>query len=70
MPEPVADGARLGGWQATVEAGALAVRGEGSDADWWRVVATAGWTFLDATGTAADATALKPPVTSVQAGRR
>ncbi len=70
VPEPVADGARLGGWQATVEAGALAVRGEGSDADWWRVVATAGWTFLDATGTAADATALKPPVTSVQAGRR
>lgn len=70
VPEPVEDGARLGGWQATVEAGALAVRGEGSDADWWRVVAAAGWGYLDRTGTAVDATAVEPPVTSVQAGRR
>ena len=31
--------------------GRLAVEGSGSDADWWRVVATACWLHLDASGT-------------------
>ncbi|UUZ58996.1 HAD-IIA family hydrolase [Nocardioides sp. B-3] len=43
VPEVDADGAQLGGWQARVEGGALKVAGEGSDADWWRVVAAASW---------------------------
>jgi HAD superfamily hydrolase (TIGR01450 family) len=54
-------GAELGGWAARVEAGELQVEGQGSVDDWWRVVATAAWTHLDATGDAADTTALRPP---------
>lgn len=69
-PEVDADGARLGGWQARVEAGALKVAGDGSDADWWRVVAAASWAALDATGTVVDATGLEPPVTPRPGERR
>lgn len=69
-PELDADGARLGGWRACVEGGALTVHGVGRDADWWRVVAAASWAALDATGTPVDATALKPPVTVVQDEQR
>lgn len=63
-------GARLGGWTATVDAGVLVVRGEGNPADWWRVVAVAGWAELDATGSVVDVAALEPPVTSDVGGRR
>lgn len=57
-----ADGsARLNGWFASVEDGRLVVEGEGSDADWWRVAAVAGWRHLDATGTPADVTDTTPP---------
>lgn len=69
-PELDADGARLGGWRACVEGGALTVHGVGRDADWWRVVAAASWAALDATGTSVDATALEPPVTVVQDEQR
>lgn len=69
-PELDADGARLGGWRACVEGGALTVHGVGRDADWWRVVAAASWAALDATGTPVDATALEPPVTVVQDEQR
>lgn len=71
-PAPDVDdgGARLGGWQARAQGGALEVSGQGSAADWWRVVASAGWAALDATGKAVDATALRPPVTAVQDERR
>jgi hypothetical protein len=54
-----------GGWAGEVSGGRLAVRGEGDDADWWRVVAAAAWEHLDAEGTAVDTGGLVPP----QAGR-
>lgn len=51
----VEDGAcRIGGWAARVEGGRLAVDGGGDRHDWWRAVAAALWTHLDATGHAAD----------------
>lgn len=54
-PVTVEDGlCRSGGWSARVEAGRLAVEGTGDRHDWWRAVATALWTHLDATGHAAD----------------
>ncbi len=54
VPTELDGGARLNGWTASVEDGRLRVSGEGSDADWWRVAATACWRHLDETGTAAD----------------
>lgn len=62
-PVPTQDesGAKLGGWHGFVEDGVLVVQGEGSEGDWWRVVAVAGWGALDATGSAADVSALQPP---------
>lgn len=64
-PQPVPteeDGAvRLNGWTASVEDGRLVVDGEGSDADWWRVAAVAGWRHLDDAGTPADVTDTTPP---------
>lgn len=55
--------ASLGGWRASVEDGTLAVQGEGSAADWWRVVATAAWQHLDDTGHPADVSGLTAPRT-------
>jgi glycerol 3-phosphatase-2 len=49
-PEQSGDGAALGGWNAGVDGGQLTVTGEGSDGDWWRVVAVAAWRHLDETG--------------------
>jgi HAD superfamily hydrolase (TIGR01450 family) len=62
-PVPSMSGAdaELGGWTATVEDGRLRVTGEGRDADWWRVAATACWLHLDATGTAAEVSDTTPP---------
>jgi ribonucleotide monophosphatase NagD (HAD superfamily) len=62
-PVPSTSGAdaELGGWTATVEDGRLRVTGEGRDADWWRVAATACWLHLDATGTAAEVSDTTPP---------
>lgn len=69
-PEHDGSGARLGGWSASVESGSLVVSGEGSAADWWRVVAVASWSALDATGSVVDVTALEPPVPAAVGGRR
>jgi HAD superfamily hydrolase (TIGR01450 family) len=52
---------RLGGWQGSVDDGALVMEGQGSIADWWRVVAAAGWDALDASGSVVDVTQLRPP---------
>jgi glycerol-1-phosphatase len=62
-PAPAVDGSRteLGGWSGTVVDGRLEVDGAGSDADWWRVAATACWLHLDEAGTPADVTATVPP---------
>lgn len=49
-PELTSDGASLGGWRSTVDAGRLAVTGGGVVADWWRVVAAEAWRHLDETG--------------------
>jgi glycerol 3-phosphatase-2 len=64
-PHPVAqysDGvSRLGGWRAMVEDRVLAVEGDGSVGDWWRVVADAAWRFHDEAGHVADGGRLAPP---------
>lgn len=62
-PAPTVDGRRaeLGGWSGTVADDRLEVDGTGSDADWWRVAATACWLHLDETGEPADVTATVPP---------
>lgn len=64
-PQPVpstTDGAtELGGWSARVDDGRLVVTGSGSDADWWRVAATACWLHLDDGGSPADVSDTEPP---------
>jgi len=61
-PQVSADGVTLGGWSARTRAdGALVVDGHGEPADWWRVVAVAGWRHLDASGGPADTTGLVVP---------
>ena len=52
---------QLGGWTASVGDGRLTVEGEGGDADWWRVAATACWRHLDEAGSAADVSDTTPP---------
>jgi HAD superfamily hydrolase (TIGR01450 family) len=47
-------GCRVRGWSASVDGGRLSIEGEGDRHDWWRAVAAALWTHLDATGHAAD----------------
>lgn len=44
----------VGGWTARTDGGALRVDGGGGTADWWRAVATAAWSHLDATGAPVD----------------
>jgi HAD superfamily hydrolase (TIGR01450 family) len=63
QPVPSVDGAtaELGGWSAQVTDGRLTVEGEGSDADWWRVAATACWRHLDDGGGVADVSDTTPP---------
>lgn len=63
-------GARLGGWHADVEGGALRLGGAGSLGDWWRVVAASAWAYLDATGQVVDATGVAPPLPGGHDGRR
>ncbi len=60
---PAVDGSRaeLGGWSGNVVDGRLEVDGTGSDADWWRVAATACWLYLDHAGEPADVTDTVPP---------
>lgn len=54
-------GAELNGWSATVDDGRLTVSGDGTDADWWRVVATVCWQHLDASGSPVDLGDTTPP---------
>jgi glycerol 3-phosphatase-2 len=61
VPEQSDEGSTLGGWRAVVEDGVLAVEGEGSADDWWRVVADAAWRFRDRVGDVADVGRLAPP---------
>jgi glycerol 3-phosphatase-2 len=60
-PEPNGDGVSLGGWTARVADGGLEVAGSGRIDDWWRVVAVAGWRWLDATGRPAETSTITPP---------
>lgn len=55
------DRTTAGGWTGVVEDGRLVVSGNGEVDDWWRVVAVTGWRHLDATGGAADVSALTVP---------
>ena len=64
QPVPLADdagGFRLNGWRGTVDDGALAVSGEGSVDDWWRVAAMTAWRHLDTTGYPVDVSGVHPP---------
>jgi hypothetical protein len=61
VPRDEAGAAVLGGWTGTVVGGRLEVAGEGSDADWWRVAASACWRHLDDSGTVADVADTTPP---------
>ncbi len=72
QPEPVVedDGVRVGRWRASVTDGALAVAsddtgeqdGDATEVDaWWQAAATAAWRHLDAHGSAADVSGVRPP---------
>ncbi len=61
VPVETDAGFELGGWTGTVQDGRLHVIGEGSDADWWRVTATACWRHLDESGSVADVSDTSPP---------
>ena len=50
-----------GGWVAGTRDGELAIGGAGAPGDWLRVVATAAWAHLDATGTPVGLRAVRPP---------
>ena len=61
---PVADdGGCLGldGWRAAVTDGVLTIGGDGTDDDWWRLVATVAWLHLDTTGGPVDTARLSSP---------
>ncbi len=60
-PEEHGDQVALGGWSARSIEGALVVEGAGSEADWWRVAATAAWAHLDHTGRVLDTSAVVVP---------
>lgn len=64
-PHPVPaydeEAAVLGGWRGRVRHGRLEVTGEGSDADWWRVVVSVAWRHLDEAGRPADCAQLAEP---------
>ena len=61
-PEHVDGGATLGGWTATVDDDRLTVSGDGSAADWWRVVAVAAWSHLDESGQPVATDGVQPPL--------
>jgi HAD superfamily hydrolase (TIGR01450 family) len=51
----------LDGWRGSVREGRLTVTGQGSVDDWWRLVATTAWAWLDEHGEAVDVTGLAVP---------
>jgi glycerol 3-phosphatase-2 len=61
-PELTERGATLGGWTASVEDDRLTVAGDGSAADWWRVVAVVGWGHLDESGQPVATDGVQPPL--------
>ncbi|WP_244927886.1 HAD-IIA family hydrolase [Nocardioides sp. W7] len=63
-PEIVDGEVRLAGWAARIDGGRPTVVGQGSTADWWRVVAVASWAHLDDVGAPVDTADLVPPETS------
>ena len=60
-PEHVEGGATLGGWTATVDDDRLTVSGDGSAADWWRVVAVAAGVISTSRGSLSQPTACSLP---------
>jgi len=62
VPEETDGGFELGGWMAAVDGDRLSVSGEGSAADWWRVVAVAAWNHLDGTGQPVATDGAQPPL--------
>lgn len=60
-PEAAAGAVTLGGWRATVVEGRLEVTGDGTVADWWRVVAVAAWEQLDRAGAPVDTDGVTVP---------
>jgi len=50
VPESDRACSQLGGWRAEVSEGILAVTGDGTPDDWWRIVAAAAWTHHDDVG--------------------
>lgn len=60
-PELTEGVATLGGWIACVDGERLEVSGEGSAADWWRVVAAASWAHLDDSGQPVATDGVRPP---------
>jgi HAD superfamily hydrolase (TIGR01450 family) len=60
---PSADGGEyeLGGWRGAVDAGRLVVTGSGDPGDWWRVVVSAAWAYLDASGETVDLSGVEVP---------
>jgi glycerol 3-phosphatase-2 len=59
---PMSDSAAwtMGGWQAVATDRRLRVFGEGSLDDWWRVVASAAWSWLDTRGGSVEHDDLRP----------
>ncbi|HSE10983.1 MAG TPA: HAD-IIA family hydrolase [Nocardioidaceae bacterium] len=60
-PRRQPDGFELGGWRAAAQHGTVKIDGEGSVGDWWRVLATAAWSYLDETGECVDVSTTSPP---------
>jgi glycerol 3-phosphatase-2 len=60
-PTPAGGVTELGGWQARIDDGRVAIDGDGGADDWWRTVAVAAWDHLDRTGDAPDPGGLVPP---------
>ena len=69
-PERQGEVWQLAGWQARVVDGALGVEGQGPVDDWWRVVASAAWSTLDATGVVVDIGALQRDLPNLSPGER
>jgi HAD superfamily hydrolase (TIGR01450 family) len=61
-PERRDGGFELGGWRAVADHGSVKVEGEGDAGDWWRVLASAAWAYLDESGQSVDVSGVEPPL--------